>query len=286
MVREVVYSKILGRRMGVERSVSPMRERVGPWWRARASILRSWIHKAAEGAPDGWALKTDLFDEASGPHHHAGDLGPRHRFLGIDADLKVVRAAQRRLSLEGRQARLVVCDVRELPFAAGTLALVLSLSTLDHFEDPEDIEEGLGELMRAMDQRGVMLLTMDNPCNPEVALRARLPDWLLRRLRADSFPLGATLAPGAAEAVFQELGLSIREREYLIHAPRYPLMRLVGFLERRGAKKPADGVERVIRGLEGLGRLPVRALSGHYASWILSPEEARSAQADERPEPT
>lgn len=181
-----------------------VRERRGPWWRAQSTILRKWIRKAK--APAGWALKTDLFDEACGPHHHAADLGSEYHFLGIDIDHSVVRAAKRQLEAEGREAILLVADVRALPFAAGTICLVLSLSTLDHFQHEGELLRSLGELRRALHPDGRMVLTLDNPLNPEVALRAGLPGWLVAGLRADSFPLGATPRRGAADRMFVSVG--------------------------------------------------------------------------------
>lgn len=250
-----------------------IRERRGPWWRARAAILREWIVQAAERAPDGWALKTDLFDEASGPHHHAGDLDPRHRFLGVDSSLEVARAAQRRLDQEGRRAQIVVCDVRALPFASDSMALVVSLSTLDHFPSCEGIGMSLTELARAMRPAGIVLLTLDNPRNPEVALRAGLPERMVRWLRADSFPLGFTPQPSDAERFFALAGLTTLKRGFMVHAPRYPLMRMGERLERISKAGLVDRLERLILGLESASNLPVSPLSGHYAGWILTPRE-------------
>ncbi|MGH2627430.1 MAG: hypothetical protein ACRDHY_12355, partial [Anaerolineales bacterium] len=101
------------------------RPRLSPWWRLRQTIVSRWIARGLAGTPPGPALKTDLFDEASGPFHHAPDLSGPGGFVGLDKDPGVVRAAKVRL---GEPARCVVADVRHLPFAAGAFATVVSLS--------------------------------------------------------------------------------------------------------------------------------------------------------------
>lgn len=247
----------------------PRRE--GAWWRAQATTLREWIGRTAGSAQPGWVLKTDLFDEASGPHHHAADFPAHVQFLGIDIDYAVARAARARLQAEGHAAALVVGDVRALPFSGRSIRLVVCLSTLDHFPSEEDIRLSLVELRRVLCLDGRMLLTLDNPLNPEVALRSWLPARLVRLLRADSFPLGATLEPGQANRLLAALGFSIDEQGYVIHAPRYPLIRLGRWLGRHGAMRLEQWLERAQRAMEGLGRTPLRALSGHYLFWILSP---------------
>ncbi len=250
-------------------------ERRGIWWRERAAVLHRWIARAAGMAPSGWALKTDLFDEASGPHHHAADPSPEHHFLGIDASYSVARAAKRRLDVEGRQPVLIVADCRALPLASGSIPLVLSLSTLDHFPREEDIVFSLQELRRALRADGCMFLTLDNPLNPEVALRARLPDWLVRRLRSETFPLGVTLVPTFARQLFAAVGWTVLEEGFLIHAPRYPLIRLARFVEKSGPRVLRAFLERVLEAFEGLAHTPLRAWTGHYAAWILAGNPVR-----------
>jgi SAM-dependent methyltransferase len=250
------------------RSPLTIHPRRTPWWRAQRDILARWMTDALDRTPGGHLLKTDLFDEASGPYHHALGLPSRFRFVGIDQDLGVVREARRALGA-GRSA-CVVADVRHLPLGDNSMSLVLSLSTLDHFETVGDIEQSLAELFRVLSAGGRLVLTLDNPSNPEVALRSRLPGPILRRLRADTFPLGRTLGVRQARRALEAAGFEIEREDYLIHSVRYPAIRLLAWLERVAGPAWARRGEMGVAAADILGRLPTRRLTAHYLGWIAA----------------
>jgi len=114
---------------------------------------------------------------------------------------------------------------------------------------------------------GRLLLTLDNPLNAEVALRSRLPGPILRRLRADAFPLGRTLGPRAGRRLLEQVGFEVERCDSLVHSPRYPAIRLLAWLERVAAPW-ARRAEQMVVAAEWLGRLPTRHLTGHYVAWI------------------
>ena len=244
-----------------------LRGRAGAWWRTHRGLLLPWIEQALEAAPDGAVLKTDLFDEASGPHHFAGAAGAR-RWLGIDLDRRVARAAGARLAAEGLPGACVVGDARRLPFASGSLAAVLSVSTLDHFDTRAEIAEALAEIARALRPGGRLLLTLDNPANPEVALRARLPGGLVARLRADTFRLGKTVGAGNGTHLLGAAGLIVERRGFVVHSPRWPAIRLLDRLQAAGRHRWLAAAVRGVMWIEGLARTPLARLSGHYTAWI------------------
>ena len=248
--------------MGISDTVRP---RLSPWWRLRREILGGWIARGLVKGRPGRALKTDLFDEASGPYHHAGDLSAPGDFVGLDKDPGVVRRAKARL---GMSASCVIGDVRHLPFAAGVFPVVVSLSTLDHFEHVEDIGASLRELARVQSSGGRLLLTLDNPANPEVGLRRLLPGFVLRRLRADTFFVGETVDAQEGRILLEESGYTVERIEYLIHVIRYPAIRVLQWLERGRLVGLLAAAERVVLAVEGLGRLPTRVLTGHYLAWV------------------
>jgi SAM-dependent methyltransferase len=264
----------------VTRPNPSIRPREGSWWRLQRQILRAWIDGGLPRSAGRWALKTDLFDEASGPHHHFTDLTPHFHVAGIDVDLVVASAAQKRLAAEGRPAPLLVCDVRALPLASASLSLVLSLSTLDHFDSTQAIHDSLKEIARTLAPGGRLLLTLDNPWNPEVFLRSHLPPAIVRRIRADTFPLGMTMSSAQAKRAFTSLGLEILIQRYLIHGPRFPAIRLLHWLERAGARGLARWLELALLALEVLSRGPLGAVTGHYTGWWLV-KTARSREGGE-----
>lgn len=244
-----------------------LRLRQSAWWRVHRALLLPWIERALEAAPDGAVLKTDLFDEACGPHHFAGAAGAR-RWLGVDLDLGVARAARRRLAAEGLAGSCVVADVRRLPFAAASLAAALSLSTLDHFEATAEISAALREIGRVVRPSGRLMLTLDNPANPEVALRAHLPARLVARLRADAFPLGRTVGAGVGSQLLAAAGWIVERRGFVGHSPRWPAIRLLARLESGGRAGALARALRGVVGFERLARTPLARLSGHYSAWI------------------
>ena len=242
-----------------------LRPRLSPWWRLRRAILGGWIGEGLAQGPPGRVLKTDLFDEAGGPHHHAQDLSAPGSLVGIDHNPAVVRRAKARL---GETARCVVADVRRLPFAAGAFPVVVSLSTLDHFEDERDIGASLRELGRVQPSGARLLLTMDNPANPEVALRRLLPRIVLRHLRADTFFLGETVGARVGRRLLEEAGYSVERTGYLIHVIRYPAIRVLQWLEKGRHARLLAAAERAVLAVERFGRLPTRGLTGHYVAWV------------------
>lgn len=242
-----------------------IRPRLSPWWRLRQVMLDGWIAVGLPEQPSGRALKTDLFDEASGPYHHAHLLSSRGDFVGVDRDPEVVRRAKARL---GRSALCVVADVRHLPFAAGAFPVIASLSTLDHFEEKRDIGASLRELARVQSPGGRLLLTLDNPANPEVALRRLLPAIVLRRLRADTFFVGKSMGAWEGGRLLEESGYLVERIDYLIHAFRYPAIRALDWLERRRLGPLLVAAERAVLVAERLARFPSRRLTGHYVAWV------------------
>lgn len=258
--------RVTGRRLADE-----VRPRVSPWWPLQRAITRRWIEAGLAGAPAGWAAKTDLFDEASGPHHPLQDLPPGLKRLGIDLDPTIVASALPALG-EPPGAAAVAADVRCLPFQTASLSAILSLSTLDHLDSAQEIQQALDELARCLRPQGRLLLTLDNPRNPEVWLRQALPGRLVRRLRADTFPLGSTLHLEVGSHRLEAAGLTVEHAGYLGHAPRYPLIRLLDWLQAHGRLAMIRRLEPMILGLEGRGTGGLRRWTGHFCVWIARRE--------------
>ena len=139
--------------------------------RVNIDLVERWL------PPVESVLKTDLFDEAVSTGLYPALAARAGRVVGIDAS-RAGRGGGRRRYPELEAVR---ADVRALPLADAELEAVVSNSTLDHFDDAAQIEVALGELARVLRPGGILLLTLDNPLNPIVAVTKALPRQGLNR---------------------------------------------------------------------------------------------------------
>ncbi len=117
-------------------------------------------------------LKTDAFADATCPDRAFS------WFIQADAQLVCVDIAPRLASLGRnnarslgyREATYVTADVRRLPFSSDSFDLIVSDSTLDHFQSTAEIDIALGELARLLKPGGVLIVGLDNPHNATNAL--------------------------------------------------------------------------------------------------------------------
>lgn len=111
-------------------------------------------------------LKTDLFDEAVSEGLYPLLESKAKRVVVMDVSFFSYKAASSRYNnLKG-----TVADVRCLPFKDSTFDLIVSNSTLDHFESRVEIITSLYEIHRVLLPSGQLILTMDNLANPIIAL--------------------------------------------------------------------------------------------------------------------
>jgi SAM-dependent methyltransferase len=239
--------------------ISETRQRV---WRRHSDrvtgdLLRRWMRPGS-----GASLKTDLFDEALSAGLFpimAERSGSVH---GIDLAESTARAAQ------VRHRDLVVrpADVRDLPFGDGSFGTVVSTSTLDHFDRVEDIRVSLREIRRVTAPGGRLILTLDNPVNPKIALRIRLNEGWLSRTGLVPYHCGKTLAPGAARAEVEQAGFRVLATDAIVHCPRVSAVWLGRFLDRRERPGLESAFLGTLAAFEVLGRLPTRYVTGHFSA--------------------
>lgn len=207
------------------------------------------------------ALKTDLFDEAVGEGLLTHLARPAAAPFAIDSSLAVTRAA----AVDGLLVLSSVADLRHLPFQDASIDLVLSNSTLDHFENAQDIDVSLRELARVVSRDGQLILTLDNPSNPLVRLRNWLPIGWLRRSGLVPYFVGATLSVRQLETALRRVGFEVRRTGYLMHCPR--VLVLPRAVRLRDA--PESTRERFLRrlmGWETIRSWPSARFSGHYVA--------------------
>lgn len=232
------------------------------------SLLERWLPHGL-----GSVLKTDLFDEAV-----STGLFPvlsRHaaRVVGVDDSAAIVAAAAaRRPELVARHA-----DVRHLPFDAAEFDAVVSNSTLDHFDSRADIVVALRELARVLRPGGTLVLTLDNPWHPLLAVLRAVPRRHLNRAwgrvggassRVGLLPyyVGATLSLRTVRRILVPLGFRVTDTDAVVHVPRVLAVLVAGRLDRRAEDEARDRFLRVAMAFERGARWPTRYLTGHFVA--------------------
>ena len=240
------------------------------WRRHSDATNRALVERWLPG-PLGALLKTDLFDEAVSEGILPSLYGRSSRIVGIDIEEAILVAAAGRLP----GVDVVKADVRRLPFAEGTFDTVLSNSTLDHFADPAQIHLALAELRRVLRPGGRLLVTLDNPSNPIVALSKALPRLSFNRLwsrlggttaRLGLVPyvVGATLSPAGLRRALTGAGLRPVAADTLVHAPRVLAVMVGSRLERHAGGSTQERFVRVLGSCERLRGTPFERLTAHF----------------------
>lgn len=222
-----------------------------------AELLKRWLRRDLDGLR---VLKTDLFEEAYGEGLYPHLTVNGNRLVAMDISSHPLASAQDRYP----QIIAVRSDVRHLPFSDESFGVIVSISTLDHFTCRQDLLVSLGEMHRILKPQGQLLITLDNPVNPVIALRQALPFALLHRLGLCPYYTGETLTPGRLGLTLEELGFSVLEVGALLHCPRVLAIPLAGFLERHGSRTLQEHCLKFLKIWEGLGNWPTRFITGHF----------------------
>jgi SAM-dependent methyltransferase len=226
--------------------------------RVYGGLVGRWLAHPCSGR----AMKIDLFEEAVASHHLLPTLGPGS--LGLDCSSATVVAARPRLRAAGGRHLFVIADSRELPLRASAFARILAGSSLDHFSSKSDIATSLAELARVLSPGGTLAVTFDNPHNPVVWLRNRLPFTWLNRLGLVPYCVGETYGHVEARTQLESLGLAVVEVTAIAHAPRAPAIWLVTLTERLNAIRLRRLLAPALDAFERLERWPTRYRTGYY----------------------
>ena len=220
-------------------------------------------------------LKTDLFEEAYGQDQLLFSLEADFK-IGFDIETATVARAASRES--GSSCGFMLADVRRLPLEDGSVDVVLSNSTLDHFKSEQEIEHSLRELTRVLKPGGTLLVTLDNPRNPLFLLFRAAPTWL-----GLSFSLGKTLPLRKLLAILERVGLEVYSTEWLIHNPRF-VSTLIFLALRRTLGPKADGaIGWLLSAFSKLGHLPTRGFTGAFVAACARKPAVKIAQTDFQP---
>jgi SAM-dependent methyltransferase len=207
-------------------------------------------------------LKTDLFEEAVGNGLYPLLKECPRAAIGMDVSWRVAAAAcSRRQNLRG-----IAADSRRLPFADSSFDGIISISTFDHFSSKEGLTRSLDEIARVLRPGGILILTLDNPANPIIALRQRLPFALLNRLKLVPYYIGYTCGPGRLQRILVEAGFEITEMAAVAHVPRVFAIPLARWVDRHGTPRSRAWLGRTLRRFECLARWPTRYGTGHFTA--------------------
>ncbi|MEQ1758418.1 MAG: methyltransferase domain-containing protein [Vicinamibacterales bacterium] len=223
-----------------------------------AALCRRWLPERVHRL-----LKTDAFDEASSDGLWLMLRSRADVVEGIDQSPAIAAQARARHP----EMAITVADVRALPFPDRHFDAVLSNSTLDHFEHHAGIEQSLRELHRVLEPGGQLILTLDNPANPVVALRNALPFALLNRVGLVPYFVGATLAPRALTDLLRQVGFDVVETTAIVHCPRVLAVPAARAVE--GLSSRPETHARFLRALswfEVAERWPSRFRTGHFVA--------------------
>jgi ubiquinone/menaquinone biosynthesis C-methylase UbiE len=180
--------------------------------------------------------------------------------IGIDVSVLTLRAANtRHCSLQA-----IGADVRHLPFATGYFDVIISNSTLDHFETQDDIIKSIEELHRVLKRGGHLLITLDNLANPIIGLRNILPFPLLSRLGLVPYYVGASLGPYRLRRILRDVGFEIIQVQAVMHCPRIFAVIIARFLAKYTGDKTHKKFLRILLAFERLGIFPTRFLTGNF----------------------
>jgi SAM-dependent methyltransferase len=222
------------------------------------ALLARWL----PATPVARLLKTDVFDESVSDGLYPLLIEHAETVVGMDVSLITLRVAQSRAAGN----HFTCADVRGLPFADGVFDVIVSNSTLDHFETTDELIASLRQLHRVLRRGGELLLTLDNHTNPAIVIRNALPFDLLRRLGIVPYYVGATFGPRRLRRTLHDLGMEIVELGAIMHCPRVFAVKLAGILQMRTRPETQQKFLRWLIGWERLARWPTRHLTGHFVA--------------------
>ncbi|MFH1980814.1 MAG: class I SAM-dependent methyltransferase [Pseudomonadota bacterium] len=221
-------------------------------------LLASWLSAGTTG----YLLKTDMFGESLGgglrvPSSHCG-----WTTVGMDISPEMAKAAR---SASGYRL-LVAADIRNVPFSADVIDTIFSNSTLDHFTSVDEIVLSLKECYRVLKPGGRLILTMDNPVNPVLALRSIIPHKILLKLHVTPYFSGKTLSPDKLRKALHDIGFHISDMHPVVHCPRIIAILTARIVDRLASARTKEVfLEKLIR-FETLTRFPTRFLTGYFTA--------------------
>ena len=226
--------------------------------RVNADLVERWLPAKKSGR----LLKTDLFDEVASEGIYSLLSTRAGKICGMDVSSFTATAVYRKYP----EVAACAADIRSLPFANSSFDAIVSLSTVDHFADANDIDVSLRELWRVMRPGGTLVITVDNRSNPLIALRNSLPYSFLRKLGLVSYPVGRTLSFRGAYKSVESAGFAVCDCIGILLAPRVLAIPLVELAARHGSRRMRDGITNSLMWMERLQQNSVAPRLAHFVA--------------------
>jgi SAM-dependent methyltransferase len=207
-------------------------------------------------------LKTDLFDEAVSDGLLPVMKRRAAHIFGMDLSESVLS----KVKASHLTIKSVCADARRLPFANNVFDFVVSNSTLDHFSSNREIETAILEIRRVLKPGGHLILTLDNPVNPVLALRRFLPFKFLRQIGLLPYYVGKTYGPWRLRAVLKRMGMDVLETTAVMHFPRILVVVIGKLVDTRWDGRMSGLILKFIMTFEMLSKLPFRYFTGYFVA--------------------
>ncbi len=232
-------------------------------WRIHSDAVNTklivrWLPDGSVGC----VLKTDMFDEAFSDGLYPLLASKAKKLIGMDMSTSIVYLARARYG----DLQSLGADTRRLPFADASFDIIISNSTLDHFESQAEIIISLHELHRVIRTGGQLILTLDNPANPIIKLRGALSIQFLNRLGVVPYYVGASFDSNRLRRTLVQVGFDILEVDAVMHCPRILAVAVSHTLEKSTGHEIQKRFLRFLMAFEVLSRWPTRFLTGHFVA--------------------
>jgi SAM-dependent methyltransferase len=209
-------------------------------------ILKKWMPES------GWGrfLKTDLREEAFGSDEILFSLpGDDICAMAIDIDPATVLMAQDKAREHKKKIRLLVADIRDIPMADSVFDVIISTSTLDHFENDRDLKRSLSELGRVAKPSAMLVLGLNNKKNILFRFCLTVGRWFGWVQETNRF-----YDLHEAKRICQDAGWMIEDTDTLVHIIS-PANRLLLWVRRHSSPSCADAMAgEMVKLFRWLGR--------------------------------
>lgn len=226
--------------------------------RINTSLLSRWL-------PDAFyhrILKTDLFDEYVCAGLYPYLKTKSSSIFGIDLSESIITAMQ----LKYPEMASLAADILYLPFKEGFFDLIVSNSTIDHFDSKDEIIQSLNEFHRVLKKGGSMILTMDNLDNMVVALRNTMPFKLLNRIGVLPYYVGVTLRHRQLVRILEKIGFKIVKSHFMVHCPRILCIAAANMMTSHASPKGQQRYLELLKAFENLSGWPTRRITGYFTA--------------------